>query len=691
VDLAATADPTPALVTGLLSITRPEVADRIAAALDQRCDLPAAALAMLIAARPDARAATARLKALLFPAGPGCHRLTRAVAALAYRPDALDAEFVGSDRFAAFAAAADPAVLLDLLTPLLTAPNLPAQAVTGLSALLAARQLTGPGTAPLDLAIEKALTAARQADCRAPLTDRRAQVIAALTEHTGGLSMALDAWYDTLTATADTPRNAAHALRVADHAPAALAASNDLDCPWPAVRHRWHQVAACARAQRAHPPVWADAWAGAAATHEGSVWDPVQRGLVAAYDLLTDHVRATHPDRDPAPTPQQCWAADPPGRALLHTAADHLTGHHGHSPLPHFDDALLIGFIHALAARRDRTPGDLPVHALIAAVKAARSKTHLHTAATTCIGIVIPTRGETHHLPTPGTGHGNALTTKIAQLGWLIDTRPDLHIEILLVDEDPDSACAHAAANVHPTHPRIRLSIATRPAGKTSAKGGAVLWGLAQLLDTGATTLAYTDLDLTYPLDQLGLLLHRLDQPDTAAAVGSRRLPTSHGYYPPTGPPPTVRLYQQAVHELLGLDVTDPQAGFKAFTPQPLRAALPRVADQHLSFDTELLTVLRQAGHTITETGVATLHRYTTDHPGTPRDYDTMLTAVHRQAARHGLAPRDRPTPALHRIRAAGSLTAAATDQARRRPAVDSPAGTSPPPDPGGRAPANHR
>ncbi|MEK8146140.1 hypothetical protein NKH18_47830 [Streptomyces sp. M10(2022)] len=33
----------------------------------------------------------------------------------------------------------------------------------------------------------------------------------------------------------------------------------------------------------------------------------------------------------------------------------------------------------------------------------------------------------------------------------------------------------------------------------TSSKGGAVLWGLNQLHAAGHTTLAYTDLDLTYP------------------------------------------------------------------------------------------------------------------------------------------------------------------------------------------------
>jgi hypothetical protein len=660
VDLAAAADPTPALVAALLSITRSDPADRIAAALDQRSDLPATVLAMLVTARPDAHAATARLKELLFPAGNGCHRFSRTIAALAHRPDTLDPDFLGSAQFADSAPAADPAVLHDVLAPLLSGPSLTGHAITGLAALLAARRRTQPGTAPVDLAIETALTRARLAELRAPLIDRRGQVIAALAGHTGGLTLAVDAWYDALIATVDTPEHAARALDLADHTATALADGKDLDCPWPAVRRRWHQVRECARTQHTHPAVWARAWNSAATTQEGSVWDPVQRGLVAGYDLLTDHVRVHHPDGDPGP--QRCWAADSAGRTLLHTIADHLAGHDGHSPLPHFDDALLIRFIQALATeRRDRIPGELQVHGLIAAVKAARSKAYLHTVGTTRIGIAIPTRGEAHRLPAPDTGHGdNALTTKIAQLRWLLDARPDIRVDILLVDEDPDSASAHAAAQIDSTHSQIRLTVAARPAGELSAKGGAVLWGLGQLLDAGATTLAYTDLDLTYPLDQLGLLLHPLDQPGTAAVVGSRRLASSYGYYPRSGPEATVRLYQKVVHELLGVDVADPQAGFKAFTAQALRTALPEVVDYHLSFDSELLAVLRKGGHTIVEVGVAALHRYVNGHVGTPRDYDTMLTAVQRQAARHGLTAPERATPVLDRIRAAGSLAAAA-------------------------------
>ena len=195
---------------------------------------------------------------------------------------------------------------------------------------------------------------------------------------------------------------------------------------------------------------------------------------------------------------------------------------------------------------------------------------------------------------------------------------------------------------------------------------------------SGHAVIGYTDLDLTYPLDQLGLLLAALGQPSAGAAIGARRLPDSHGYYPPAGPNPAAMLYQQAVRELLGLGVTDPQAGFKAFTASALHDALPRVADHGLSFDTDLLAAVTAAGRTVTETGVAALHRYTDGHAGTPRNYDVMLRAVYEQAVRHGHDPAERDTPAWDKIRAEG-LTAAARSRPVGVTISAAPSGPGPP------------
>ncbi|MEU3402909.1 hypothetical protein ABZ766_03005 [Streptomyces sp. NPDC006670] len=658
--LAATAAPEPATLDALLAITEPGTAERITAALDERTDLPPAALARLIVARPDLRAPAARLKQHLFPGSDGCHRFTRAMAALTVKPDTIDHHFLGSEKFAAMATTVDTAALHDLLTSTLGEPLLPGPADAALAILLGARRTAGSATSPFDLAVAEALHHTRQGRIAVELNALRETTLTEIAAHTGGLTHAATLWYDALTATATTPELAGEALALAYLAAPALKSGTDLDTPWPAVNARWRQVLAAKHASTTHTPHWAGAWEAAATTPDGSAWDAVQRALVAGYDLLAGHVRTICPKGAPTPTPDACWALDATGRTLVHTLADHLTGSHGHSPLEHFDDALLLSFVRELTkSRRDRVPGALHLHGLAAAIKAARSK-HLLAATPTPprLGLVIPMRGEAQRLTTaPGPG---TLEAKTAQLAWLLACHPGARAEVLLVDEDPDGASANAAQrSLITSHPQIRTTIARRP-DPASGKGGAVLWGLTQLADAGCTQLTYSDCDLTYPLDQLGLLLHHLTEPGTGAAIGSRRRADSAGYYPASGPPATATLYREAVCELLALDVSDPQAGFKALDAAAFRAIRSRVRDTGLSFDTELLTALQLKGHAIAETGIAALHAYIEGQVGTPRDYDAMLTAVRDQAARHGLDPETRPTPAFDRIIAAGSLAAAA-------------------------------
>jgi hypothetical protein len=660
VRLAEHAPPAPATITRLLAITEPGTARRIAIALDARDDLPLDALALLVASRPDLRQATARLKNCLFRDGAdGCHRFARTIAALACAPETTDTGYLATARFTESAQTADAGTLHSLLGPLLKAPVLGEAAGTALSALLTARRAAETPVTAFDVALAGALARTRDARLHAGLDARREQTISEIAAHAGGLTLAASLWFDALRAAAATPGQAGDALAAAGDAGRMLAAGEEPALPWPAVRARWQRVTA---ARTGRSGRWDQAWEQAAATPDGSAWDPAQRGVAAGYALLTAHVLDRYGRTGTPPAPDRCWAAHPAGRALLHTVADHLTGHLGHSPLVHFNDTLLIEFIRGLAKnRRDKIPGNLQVHGLIAAVKAARSKAWLTAwPENPSIGIVIPARGEASRILPPGPGNEDgldAIAAKTAQLAWLLEASPGARAEILLVDEDPDGASAAAARRAAAAHPQIRLSIAGRDEAG-SAKGGAVLWGLAQLQGAGHTVTGYTDLDLTYPLDQLGVLLAALGQAG-GAVIGSRRLPDSHGYYPPAGPNPAALLYQQAVRELLRLVVTDPQAGFKAFTASALDDALPRVTDHGLSFDTDLLTAVTAAGYAVTETGVAALHRYTSGHPGTPRDYDAMLRAVYQQAVRHGHDPATRATPVWDKIRAGGLAAAA--------------------------------
>ncbi|MEV0846381.1 hypothetical protein AB0J21_10985 [Streptomyces sp. NPDC049954] len=652
--LAHRATPTPKLVKALLSVGDPQSALRVAYALDARDDLPPEALALLVAARPELRASVARLRRDLFPGDTGsCHSFARTIAQILYAPSLLDADYLDSPKFARAAAHADPGVLLDLLAELLAKDSPAPAAVAALQHLSDARTHAKVAVAALDLRTDAACARWYGNNCRRLLHASRSRGVAALTAQTNGLSLLAETWYSALVDAVETPAQEREALAAIDHAPKALAAGQPLVTPSPAADARWPHLIALAARRSPASDRWRTAWDAAEHTPDGSAWDPVQRGLVAGYELLTEHTRSRLTTSDELPTPDRFWAADPDGRALLHRIADGLTGYLGHSPLPHFDETLLIAFIRGLAKnRRDKVPGALHVHGLVASLKAARSKASVITRATpTDIGLVIPMRGEAER----AAATADVLGVKWAQLTWLVDQRPDARINVLLVDEDPDQASTKALAQP-PAHPQITLRRAARP-DAASAKGGAVLWGLGQLVAAGAATVAYTDLDLTYPLDQLGVLQAALDTKGAVAAIGSRVRPDSYGYYRPGGPSPTTQRYRTLVQELLGLDVRDPQAGFKAFPSEPLGRLLPRIAERGLSFDTGLLAALSPHGK-IVETGIAALHRYTDAPTGTPRDYDAMLRAVHLQAHRNGRPPEERPTPAWDRYLTAGTLRA---------------------------------
>ncbi|OUC97731.1 hypothetical protein [Streptosporangium minutum] len=319
--LAATADA--ATVRTLLTISRQPAADRIAAVLDERTDLPVEALALLVAVRPGLRSATTRLKEHLFPTGRGCHRFTRAIAALAHRPESLELDFTADERFAEAAVEADPGAVLGVLTDALAVPRLDLRREEGLRALTVARAARGHISDPLAHAARQVLERTRLAALTDPLMRRRAALLEDLSSHTGGLTRALQVWFDDLVAGVDTPEQA-------------RAASEHLD-------------RACA------------------------------------------HLAAAH---------------------RLHLAADHLTGCDGQRPLDHFDDALLIAFTRALTKNhRDKIPAAVHIHAMIAAVKAARSKAFINDAtADPRIGLVIPMRDEAGRISAPSLQAPTALT-----------------------------------------------------------------------------------------------------------------------------------------------------------------------------------------------------------------------------------------------------------------------------------------
>ncbi|MDG4832990.1 hypothetical protein O7627_27335 [Solwaraspora sp. WMMD1047] len=624
----------PAVLHRLVQVNRPAVAAGIAHALDGREDLPTGVLAHLVAVHADLRASTSRLRTRLFGNDAGCHRVTRTVAFLEHRPAGVDLDFVASARFTNTIVKADGAVLAEILARTLAAEVIDEGRLPTLSRVLTARDALEVDEFARKAAAALARTerARRVQSVAAPL----AGVRETLADSTRQLTRATDLLVGELRETAACGDDAEAAIARVAGVPAALPAAAR-----PVMHHRHRQTGLVSARAGSDPDgfgaLWETTWAAHATTPDGSTWDACQRPLVVAYHLLAANARTAT-----GATPDRCWATDPAGRRLLHAVADRLTGYRHIQSLDRFsDDAVLRSFAQHLARQQGDRVASLHVTGFVAAVKAARSKSHLiDHAGRLRLGVVIPMRAEQARLRVPDDVHPggqDAVRVKIEQLGWLLDSHPDALVEVLFVDDDPAGPTAREVADIlavlDPV-PGLTVAVAARPDGSASAKGGAVLYGLGQL--ASHRYLLYTDLDLTYPLNQAGLLLHPLISGQADVVIGSRRLADSHGYYPPVGPNAAARRYQQAVTELLRLPmVTDPQAGFKAFSGDLLRRILPAVRDRQLSFDSELLLLARLAEATITEVGVCALHQYSDGYVGTPRDYPAMLERVRQQARDH--------------------------------------------------------
>jgi hypothetical protein len=393
--------------------------------------------------------------------------------------------------------------------------------------------------------------------------------------------------------------------------------------------------------------------------------------LTAALTLLVDHVRG-HLMRAPGVADVlRCWVTDPPGRELLNVLADRLASSAANN-LP--DSANDVELVHAcrpvVTAPDDPAVAGLAKHGLIAAVKAARSKRYIgELSAPLRLGIAVPMRDEAARVrqASPDSPEGqDAVRAKWAQLDWLTAGQPLFAVDLVFVDEAVpfDSALAaseslsrlaeaDAHRSIYATALACPRSIADDP---STAKGGAVTHGLRYLIERGCDVVMYTDLDLTYPLQQVGLLLGRMSNPVVGVAIGSRRRPDSFGYYPSSGPNATGRLYQQAVTELLKIpEISDPQAGFKAFRAHVAEQILGRSIDHSLTFDTEFLVLAKLNGHELSEIGVCAFHNYQ-EGASAARDYGRMLDNVRAQADRLGIDVNGRPTPTLDRIRKCGGF-----------------------------------
>ncbi|MBN3554052.1 hypothetical protein JYA63_07250 [Fictibacillus nanhaiensis] len=398
-----------------------------------------------------------------------------------------------------------------------------------------------------------------------------------------------------------------------------------------------------------------------------------QKVLITAYHLIFNHLNDFAEAKEIIWDPKVRWGSCEKGRKLLHFISDKLTGYKGLKPVMDFDDKTLIKFCKAISkANKHKFVNNLHHLGFITSIKMAKSKIAMNEVnRLTKIEIIVPMGNEGNRIldPLENPMGQNALRTKLFQVDWLFADNPDIEIKITFVDDgDPTGSGKVAESilsnefscnynsdqtgmyriyylqecinknlkfNIEKQNPVL---VGLNDAENDSVKGGSTIWGLYEAAKAGTDIVLFSDFDLTYPLEEAGLLISKLlSERNLGVTIGSRRLDDSYGYYLEEGPNVTAMLYAKAVKELLNLNfINDPQAGFKAVKGSLLLEILPNMRDRSLSFDTELLLLSSLAGFKISEVGVSTLHKYEQDNMGVQRNYEEMLETVESQAKWHG-------------------------------------------------------
>lgn len=304
-------------------------------------------------------------------------------------------------------------------------------------------------------------------------------------------------------------------------------------------------------------------------------------------------------------TPHATSVNDPEHLPLVISSAERLLERYG-------DHEMLHELDRYLAERRESPPIILRLATKLAI--SARLVTELPPS--TRVSVVFAVYNE-HQRILPPAQHPDGedfLVRKLEQLHWLLDRRPDIAWEMLVVDDGCPAGSGRIAERIvteQDANDRVRVLYladaietglpVTAPLRSTdeSRKGGSILYGMWEAAREHHENhvIVFTDADLSTHLGQTGLLLHPILNEGRAAAIGSRRSPTSvaikHGMRERRGKL-FIYLWKRLIPVLAG--ILDTQCGFKAFRAEVIREAAERVEEKGFAFDIELLTRV-ELGH----------------------------------------------------------------------------------------------
>jgi SAM-dependent methyltransferase len=162
--------------------------------------------------------------------------------------------------------------------------------------------------------------------------------------------------------------------------------------------------------------------------------------------------------------------------------------------------------------------------------------------------------------------------------------------ELLFVDDGSADATVSLVEHLIAEHPEAPVRLLSRP---HRGKGAAVTDGLRAV---HADTVAFCDLDLSTPLDQV----ERIVQAATRApvlAIGSRDLAGSRLLQPESRTRETLgRAYNRLLQATLTPGIVDTQCGAKAASPAVWRAILQHSVEDGLVWDAEIVAIALAIG-----------------------------------------------------------------------------------------------
>ena len=190
------------------------------------------------------------------------------------------------------------------------------------------------------------------------------------------------------------------------------------------------------------------------------------------------------------------------------------------------------------------------------------------------LSIVLPAFNEERRLP-----------SSLAALNGYLDRHfPDAEV-IVADDGSADSTPAVVRASAS-QFPRVRLlSLPHR------GKGNAIRAGMLEA--TGGVRI-FMDVDLAVPVEAIAEVTARAGSHDIV--IGSREISGSNRLGEPRSRHLMGRVFNFAVRRIAGINQSDTQCGFKAFTGNTADSLFPHQRSSGFGFDVELLVLAKKRG-----------------------------------------------------------------------------------------------